>query len=175
MRPRLSDAVRELSKCMEESIMSWYKSLLLAINDLVDTKYFWWQIKLEVSLDGPWELRVYIEVDYVGYNDTQKIVTGYIVLINGSFIAWCSQSQKTVTFPVTEVEYLAIVELCFKILFSWAKFIAYGVFFYTSFVGEPQKITTRQANHDWYHGHGNGIYQLITDTMNIIPRRRCSP
>ena len=39
-----------------------------------------------------WEIRGYSDADYTGDNDTRKSVTGYIVLINIAFIAWCSQS-----------------------------------------------------------------------------------
>ena len=35
----------------------------------------------------------------------RKSVTGYIVIFNGSVIAWRSRSQKTVTLSVTEAYY----------------------------------------------------------------------
>ena len=49
-----------------------------------------------------------------------KIVTRYIVLINGLVIAWCSRSQKTVTLSVTETRYSEIAEVCCEILFVCA-------------------------------------------------------
>ena len=74
-------------------------------------------MKPDVNLNGPWELRVYSDVEYAGYNDTQKIVTGYIVLIDWSVIAWRLRSQKIVTLSVTESKYSEIIEVSFEILF----------------------------------------------------------
>ena len=39
------------------------------------------------NLNGTWKLHGYIVADYSGYSDTQKSVTGYIVIINGVVIA----------------------------------------------------------------------------------------
>ena len=44
-------------------------------------------------------------------------MTGSIVLINGSVIAWSLQIQKTVTLSVIESEYSSITKVCCKILF----------------------------------------------------------
>ena len=66
----LSNAVRELSKCMDESNMSQYKALLREINDVIDTKDSLYQMKPEVTPNGPWELRGYIKTDYTGDNET---------------------------------------------------------------------------------------------------------
>ena len=33
-----------------------------------------------------WELHVYSNAGYVGYNNTQKSVTGYMVIIDGAVI-----------------------------------------------------------------------------------------
>ena len=55
---------------------------------------------------------------YAEGNETQKIVTGYIIITNGSVIDWCQLSHKTATLFVTEAKYSAIMEVCCKILFS---------------------------------------------------------
>ena len=47
-------------------------------------------------------MRGYSDADYAGDNNTQKSVTGYIVLINGEVIYWRLKSHKKVTLSVTE-------------------------------------------------------------------------
>ena len=45
-------------------------------------------------------MRGYSDADYAGDNNTQKSVTGYIVLVNGEVISWRLKSHKTVTLSV---------------------------------------------------------------------------
>ena len=68
-------------------------------------------MKTDVNINVPQELHGYSEAEYAGDNDTQENVTGYIVLINRSVIAWRPLSQKTVTLSVTESEYSDIMEV----------------------------------------------------------------
>ena len=44
-------------------------------------------MKPEGKLNGTWEPRGYSDTEYLGDNDTRERVTGYIVLVNGFFIA----------------------------------------------------------------------------------------
>ena len=46
-------AERKLSKFMDKENMSRYKALLLEIKYAIDTKYYCYQIKSEVNLNGP--------------------------------------------------------------------------------------------------------------------------
>ena len=77
---------------MVEANTSHYKALLREIRYVIDTKYYFCQIKPERNLDGPWELHGYSNMGYAGYHDTYKTVTGYIVLIDEVVIDWCSRS-----------------------------------------------------------------------------------
>ena len=45
-------------------------------------------MKLEVNINVPWKLRGYSDAYYARDNDTWKIVTGYIILINVVVISW---------------------------------------------------------------------------------------
>ena len=67
---------------MDESNISHYKALLREINYIVDTKYYFCQMKLDGNINGPCEPHDYSEANYIGDYDTRKSVTGYIVLIN---------------------------------------------------------------------------------------------
>ena len=74
----LSTAVSELSKYMDEANMIHYKSLLRATKYVIETKYYFWQMKTDRNINGPWELSVYSDADYTGDNDSRKSVIGYI-------------------------------------------------------------------------------------------------
>ena len=82
-----------------------YKALIQETKYISDKKYYYYHMKTYININIPWELRVYSVVDYTGDNYTRKSVTGYIVIINGSVIAWNSKIQKTVTLSVTKAEY----------------------------------------------------------------------
>ena len=52
-QPKLSNVLRELSKCMDKANMSHCKTILRAINYIIDTQYYFYQIKQE-KINGPW-------------------------------------------------------------------------------------------------------------------------
>ena len=86
-------------------------------------------MKPDGNINGPWELRGCSDVNYTGDNDTRKIVTGYIVLINGASNVLRQKSQKKVTLSFTEAKYSEITEVCCEILFICAILFFIGVFF----------------------------------------------
>ena len=67
---------------MDESNTIYYKSPLLRIKYIIDTKDYCYQIKPYRNINGPCEPHDYSEANYIGDYDTRKSVTGYIVLIN---------------------------------------------------------------------------------------------
>ena len=83
--------------------MCHFKALMFAIKYEIDTKYYFYQMKPDVNLNGPWELCVYSDADYSGDNYTRKIMTGYIVIVDVVAIDWHFQSHKTGTLYVTKV------------------------------------------------------------------------
>ena len=93
----------------------------------MDTKDYFYLMKSYGNTNIPWELRGYSDADYAKDNDTQKSVTGYIVLNNGAVITFHSQIQKTVTLSVTEAEYSSIMKVYFKILFFHVILLFIGV------------------------------------------------
>ena len=89
-------------------------------------------MKPEVNPNVPWNIYGYSNVDYTGYNNTQEIVTWYIVIPNGVFITWCLLIQKTVKLSITEAEYSAGTRVCFEILFMCA--ILLSVIFFVEYL-----------------------------------------
>ncbi|KAG5888931.1 hypothetical protein JTB14_006299 [Gonioctena quinquepunctata] len=50
----------------------------------------------------------YTDADYAGDVTTRKSRTGYVFMINGSPVTWCSQRQQVVALSTTEAEYIAL-------------------------------------------------------------------
>ena len=76
-----------MSKCVDEANMSHYKSFLREIEYVINTKYYFYQIKLEGNLNTSWDIRAYSDTNYVEDNNIHKIMTGCIIIINGVGIA----------------------------------------------------------------------------------------
>ena len=72
----------------------------------------------KININYLWELNGYNDAEYSRDNDTWNIITGYVILINLMKISWNFWIQKTVTPLVTESEYLAIMCVCYEILFT---------------------------------------------------------
>ena len=108
---KLSNTVCELSKYMVEANISHYKAILNAINYLIDTKYYCYQIKLDKNINRPWEICGYSDGECARDEKTHKIVARFIVLINILVMSRHSRSQKTVTISITEYGYSVFMEV----------------------------------------------------------------
>ena len=120
-------------------------------------------MKPDGNINGPWELHGFSDADYTGDNDNRKIVTGYIVLINGAVINWRSRSQKTVTLSGIDSEYSEITEVCCEILFIRAILLFMGFVVELSinvhvdnvgaiFLSE-NKLVSQRTNHIYVRHH----------------------
>ena len=67
-----SNTVSELSKCMDEEYMSNYKAILHEIKYIINKKDYWYQMKQDEKINGPWELCSYSDTDYEGDNDNSE-------------------------------------------------------------------------------------------------------
>ena len=100
---------------------SHYKVLLQVIKYIIDTRYYGLKYdlrKIKVNnLSTKWDMEAYCDSDYAGDKESRKSVTGYGVYLQGCLIAWKSRGQKTVSLSSSEVEYLAIADVCTEITF----------------------------------------------------------
>jgi len=113
-RPDLPNAVRELSKVMDQANEGHYKALLRTIKYVSDTR----NRELELKPTGKgWELKAFTDSDFAGDADTRRSVSGFIIYLNGCPISWRSKGQKSVTLSSTEAEYVALSEVTGEILF----------------------------------------------------------
>ena len=135
--------------------MIHYKAFLHEIRYIIDTQYYFYQIKLEGKINGIWELHGYSDADYTRDNNNRKSTTGYIFLIKRLVIAWCLWSQKKVTLSVIEYKYSAITEICCGIIFIHAILLFMGVLFRKT----PLSYTLITLDIYYYwrtHHHQNG-------------------
>ena len=50
----------------------------------------------------------YCDSDFASNKDDRRSVTGYLVQLNGSTVAWKSKKQTSTTLSNTEAEYVAL-------------------------------------------------------------------
>lgn len=53
------------------------------------------------------ELIGYSDADYANDVETRRSVTGYVFILNGAAVTWCSQRQQSVALSTTEAEFMA--------------------------------------------------------------------
>jgi hypothetical protein len=56
------------------------------------------------------KITAYADADFASCGDTRKSNSGYVVLLNGCLVSWCSKKQSVVALSSTEAEYYALAE-----------------------------------------------------------------
>ena len=107
-RPDLSNAVRELGRRASSPCMRHWRALQHVARYLAST--------LTISIMYPKNINSNLQDALIGYSDsdwatdteTRRSVTGYILLFDGSPIAWKSKSQTSITCSSSEAEWTAM-------------------------------------------------------------------
>jgi hypothetical protein len=110
-RPDISNAVRELSKCMDRATYGTYHVL--------DTKNYCLKIQPNFDSKNSWELKVFSDSDWAGDPETRISVTGFIVYLQNVPVCWRSKAQRGVTLSSSEAEYVAMSEAVKEIRFIY--------------------------------------------------------
>ncbi len=117
-RPDISNAVRELTKCMDKASPDAYKQMLRCIKYVQHTSTYGLRIEpTHFGKDIVWNMIVYSDSDWAGDKQTRRSVSGFVMLLCGVPIMWRSKQQKAVTLSSTEAEYYAASEAVKEILF----------------------------------------------------------
>ena len=134
-RPDISNAVRELTKCLDGPSPAAYKEMLRLIKFVLDTKTWGLKIAPKLTSSKPnWNLVVYTDSDWAGDKDNRRSVNGFVMFLNGVPIVWRSKQQKSVALSSSEAEYVAISEAVKEILFVIQVMKSMGLQVYTPVV-----------------------------------------
>ncbi|KAK9912823.1 hypothetical protein M0R45_036663 [Rubus argutus] len=64
----------------------------------------------------PLQFQAYCDADWAGDPNDRKSTTGFVILINGSPISWCSKKQSAVSRSSTEAEYRSMADTTSEIM-----------------------------------------------------------
>ena len=70
-----------------------------------------------MNFDGTWQIVAFCDSNFAGDKDNRISVTGFCIYIGKCLISWKSRGQKSMTLSSTEVEYVAVSEVCMEIMF----------------------------------------------------------
>ena len=117
-RPDISNAVRELTKCMQSANPAAMKELHQVVSYVLATKDLGLKLQpTELKDDKKWDLIVYSDADWAGDKETRKSISGFAVFLQGCLICWKSKQQKSVSLSSAESEYYALSEAAKEIKF----------------------------------------------------------
>lgn len=114
-RPDLSNSVRELTKAMDGANKAHQKMLYRVIKYVDSTKGR--ALVLKPTKTIKWTMKAFSDSDFAGDTDTRRSVSGFVIYVNDSPIAWRSRGQKSVSLSSTESEYIATSEVAMEILY----------------------------------------------------------
>ena len=108
-RPDISNAVRELSKCMGKANEEAYREMLRVLKYVIETSNYGLRLnaredKREVTIE------TFVDAEWAGDEETRLSVSGYVMFLNGSLINWRSRAQQSVTLSSCESEYVSLAE-----------------------------------------------------------------
>jgi hypothetical protein len=118
-RPDLSNAVRELSKCMDRATYGTYHEMLCVVKFVLDTKNYCLKIQPNLDSKNSWKWKVFSDSDWAGDPEKRISVTGFIVYLQNVPVCWRSKAQRGVTLSSSEAEYVAMFEAVKEIRFIY--------------------------------------------------------
>jgi hypothetical protein len=107
-RPEISNAVRELSKCLSGPNEAAFKEMLRVTKFVLDSADV--GMKLQPVMCDEWFIKVHSDSDWAGDKDSRKSVSGYLIFMNGALVAWKSKSQHCISLSSSEAEMYALTE-----------------------------------------------------------------
>lgn len=147
-RPDLAFPLSILCKYMSNPSIEHWRAMKRLLRYLQFTKGH--ALRLQ---PGDLTLDLYSDANYAGCADTGKSTSGYISLLGGSCISWCSRKQEIVALSTTEAEYVGLSNAAKEM--QWLKYIITHMS--PSIKGEDAKLVVR------LHGDNQGAIALARD------------
>jgi hypothetical protein len=107
-RPDLSNAVRELSQCMDRTTYGNYQEMRHIVKFVFDTKNYCLKFQPNFESKNSWNLKVFLESDWAGDPEMRISVTGFIVNLQNVPVCWRSKAQRGVFLSSSKAEYVAM-------------------------------------------------------------------
>jgi hypothetical protein len=102
-RPDIAQAVGVLSRLRGQPTTSHWNGAIRVLRYLNCTK----EMGITYTNSGDDELVGYVDADFAGDLDGRKSTTGFVLLLNGSAVSWCSKKQSSVATSTVEAEFIA--------------------------------------------------------------------
>jgi len=102
-RPDIAQAVGVLSRFRGQPTTAHWNGAIRVLRYLNCTK----EMGITYTKSGDNELVGYVDADFAGDLDGRKSTTGFIFLLNGSAVSWCSKKQSSVATSTVEAEFVA--------------------------------------------------------------------
>ena len=105
------------------------------------------------------DLMCYSDVSYGSSLNDRRSYSGYVILLGGTAVSWCSQKQRSVAVSTTEAEYMALSRTSRQLvgiqrgLDQLRQSIKYSV----------TGTTTKGAEVDYLLGDNQGLLELTTN------------
>ena len=111
-RVDLAYAYKELARFNTSYTTKHWDALLKAVSYLKKTR----STPMMISSSGGMRIEAYCDADWNG-SDTHLSTTGWVVLVGGSPVSWCSQVQKASARSVCESEYIALSHVAQEVVY----------------------------------------------------------
>lgn len=112
-RPDISYAVGVVSRYLQKHTNAHWNAVKRIVKYLIGTTNYGIKYKHTTETDG---FVAYSDSDYANDLPTRRSTTGYICVLNGGPITWCSKRQRSVSLSTTEAEYMASCEATKEII-----------------------------------------------------------
>ncbi|WVZ84014.1 hypothetical protein U9M48_031098 [Paspalum notatum var. saurae] len=152
-RPDLSHAIGILSRYQKNHGEEHWKQIKNVL------RYFKETLDYSLCFNGHnLQLQGYTDADWQEDLDHQKSTSGYIFILAGGAISWCSRKQSSVTLSSMEAEYIAASEAAKEDVWL-RKFLASLKVVY--YVSKDPEFRSKSK-------HIEGMYRYIRDVINRL-------
>lgn len=103
-RPDIAYAVNTLSRFNKEPKSEHWAAVKRVLRYLQGTKHY----KLTYTKHGQSEITGFCDADWASDTQDRKSCTGYIFMLQGGAVSWCSRKQQTVALSTAEAEYMSM-------------------------------------------------------------------